>query len=53
MLKPHYFYLKITFESLHPISSHAIAQTLNGFISKCKFDKIAAISEHVKKLSFR
>ena len=32
---------------LYPFSFHAIALTLNGFMSKCKFDKIAAISEHL------
>ena len=34
-----YFYLKIAFESMYPLSFHAIEQTLYGFISKCKFDQ--------------
>ena len=41
LLKTHYFYLKIDF--------HVIAQTSKGFISKHKFAKIAAISQHLKK----
>ena len=32
-----------------PISFHSIAQTLNGFISKRRFGKIAPIPEHLKK----
>ena len=40
LLKPHYFYVKFAY----PFGFHAIAQTLNGFNSKRKFDRIAAIA---------